>query len=661
MTGLAKAHPTMEGETDFLEKSEERFRNLTAAAFEGIGMSLDGKVLMVNEQLADMFGYEQKELAGFPALQMVAPESRSIAADSIKSDREGRYEVVALRKDGSTFEAEVSVRLMLWRGETVRLTAVRDITERKKAERQLRQSEERFQLAVRGSTDGLWDWNVVTNEVFFADRVRELLGYTPEEFPNKFESFQSHLHPEDHDRVLKSLGTHLRDRTHYDSEYRLRTKAGIYRWFRARAQAIWDGNGRATRMAGSITDVTDQKRAREDLNRQLAFADVMTRVLAGFATCDAPGIDAAVVKGLQAIAEFVGADHAYVCIISDDRKARSATHEWCGPNVEPQLPKYQNVPFGYKPWSEANILAGEIICINSLADYPADAELDRQRDKKEGAISLLSVPIRGEAGRITGAVGLHGHAHPLKWSEADVACLRMVGDAIASLLERKRAEESLHRVSRRLHLAQDEERRRVARELHDSTAQELAAVMMNLETLEDLIPEAKEKVARLLRDSAGLVERCSEEIRTLAYLLHPPLLDQMGLEPALRSYVEGYSRRSGIAVKLDIALEGNRFSPEVELTLFRVVQEALGNIHRHSGSRTASICVSRQPREVCLEIKDEGKGIPPENVRAFRRGLAAAGVGLAAMQERLRGVNGRLEIENANPGTFLRAVVRLND
>jgi len=241
------------------------------------------------------------------------------------------------------------------------------------------------------------------------------------------------------------------------------------------------------------------------------------------------------------------------------------------------------------------------------------------------------------------------------------ARLQMVGNAIATLLERKRAEHTLREVSHRLHRAHEEEGRRIARELHDSTAQELAAIKMNLEILEDFTKDPRGKTAKLLQESVSLVERCSQEVRTFAYLLHPPLLDQIGLAGALRSYVEGFSTRSGIKVSIEIDGALSREPPEIELTLFRVVQEALGNIHRHSGSQTAQIRLSIENSDIALEIADSGKGIPKQIVKDLEQGLASGGVGLAAMKERLRGVGGTLTIEDAKPGARLKAVVPLGN
>jgi PAS domain S-box-containing protein len=163
--------------------------------------------------------------------------------------------------------SELSRRLRDLEEEVVSATEHRatEIAERGEAEAKLRASEERFALAVRGSSDGIWDWDLGTDEVFYSSRFKELLGYEDDEFVNVFGSFESHLHPDDHDRVLAAVRDHLERHVPYDVEYRLRTKTGEYRCFRARGQAVWDGSGQAGRMAGSITDVTERRQTEEQL------------------------------------------------------------------------------------------------------------------------------------------------------------------------------------------------------------------------------------------------------------------------------------------------------------------------------------------------------------------------------------------------------------
>lgn len=139
-----------------------------------------------------------------------------------------------------------------------------DITAEKQAEEALAARQERFELAVRGSNDGIWDWNIPTGEVYFSDRFKELLGHEPDGFDNLYESFESRLHPDDHDAIVAAIESHLKERVRYDVECRLRTKGGAYKWFHARGLATWDAKGNAKRMCGSISDVTKRQESGGD-------------------------------------------------------------------------------------------------------------------------------------------------------------------------------------------------------------------------------------------------------------------------------------------------------------------------------------------------------------------------------------------------------------
>ena len=227
---------------------------------------------------------------------------------------------------------------------------------------------------------------------------------------------------------------------------------------------------------------------------------------------------------------------------------------------------------------------------------------------------------------------------------------------VRDISERKRAEAALRLLAQRLRHAQDEEQRRIARELHDSTAQRLAAATMSLGRLEDLVAPASEQVQKLLHESLQLIEQCSQEVRTISYLLHPPFLEQLGLGPALRAYAEGFAKRSGIEVGIEIAPNLPRFSSEVELALFRVAQESLGNVYRHSGSRRAWLRLTNGG-DLMLEIEDEGRGLPPEVLTAVRSTGVATGVGIAGMHERLDLVGGTLDITSSPGGTTVSAIV----
>jgi signal transduction histidine kinase len=212
------------------------------------------------------------------------------------------------------------------------------------------------------------------------------------------------------------------------------------------------------------------------------------------------------------------------------------------------------------------------------------------------------------------------------------------------------ANQNLGELSARLMHLQDEERRRIARELHDSVGQTLAALSMNLSAVRSDIDRLKQ-TTNTVADSAALVDDMSKDIRTISYLLHPPLLDEAGLSSALTWYIQGFSERSKIKVDLDISADFGRLSRELETAIFRVVQECLTNIHRHSSSPTAKVRITHEDGHVRILVEDKGKGIPPEK-RTQIASSGTPGVGVRGMRERLRQLGGEMEIQSeAGKGT----------
>ena len=230
----------------------------------------------------------------------------------------------------------------------------------------------------------------------------------------------------------------------------------------------------------------------------------------------------------------------------------------------------------------------------------------------------------------------------------------LVTSAIRDITERKRAEESLRLLSGQLLHLQDQERRRIARELHDSAGQILAALGMNLSLVGSENGNIAPRAAKAIQESVGLVQELSRELRTISHLLHPPLLDEVGLASGLRSYLDGFTERSKIRVDLELPEDLGRLPQDLETAIFRIVQECLTNIHRHSESPVARIRISRSDSQVSLEVEDTGKGIPPEKREAMDSG-GTPGVGIRGMRERLRQLGGSLEINSNVRGTVVIA------
>jgi signal transduction histidine kinase len=221
------------------------------------------------------------------------------------------------------------------------------------------------------------------------------------------------------------------------------------------------------------------------------------------------------------------------------------------------------------------------------------------------------------------------------------------------IAERNHAETILRELTGKLLRLRDDEQRRLARELHDSVGQMLAAISMNISIIaaqKDLSPEARKAVS----ENSNLISQISSEIRTISHLLHPPLLDEVGLASGVRWYLEGFAERSNMRVELQLEEDFGRLPEELETALFRLVQESLTNVHRHSESPVARVKVARSSDEVTLEVSDEGKGIPQQKIWEIEMGRAA-GVGLSGMRERVRQLGGKFEIRSNGKGTVISA------
>lgn len=267
---------------------------------------------------------------------------------------------------------------------------------------------------------------------------------------------------------------------------------------------------------------------------------------------------------------------------------------------------------------------------------------------EKGSLEFDIVNLKGERRR------METHSAPMRNPDGTIVQLGVTRD----ITERKHAEEAIKEkeLSARLLKLQDEERRRIARELHDGVGQLLAAMSMNAARLNQEKARLGPDAARSLEDNSRLLHQISSDIRTMSYLFHPPLLDEMGLGSALKWYVEGFTERSKIATKLELATDVERLPQDYELCLFRIAQECLTNIHRHSGSTVAVVRLLRTGADIKLQVSDEGEGISAQTQSKIAAG-ETAGVGLRGMRERVRQLGGRLEISSNGKGTTVAATV----
>jgi PAS domain S-box-containing protein len=288
------------------------------------------------------------------------------------------------------------------------------------------------------------------------------------------------------------------------------------------------------------------------------------------------------------------------------------------------------------------------------------------KDQTPLDISLTISPVRDASGKIVGASKIARDISQRKRTERELReseeRYRTLADALDTQVqfrtqELERRNSELRELSGRLLESQDVERRHIARELHDSAGQTLAALGMSLARLAQDAKNNPDQLTKGIRDAEGLVQHLTQEIRTTSYLLHPPMLDEVGLSSALSWYVQGLAERSGLQIALKVSENFGRLPSEMELLIFRLVQESLTNIHRHSGSKTALIRIEREGNNVQVSVEDQGSGMSPERLAEIQS--RGTGVGIRGMRERVRHFRGDLVIESNGSGTKVYATLPL--
>ena len=314
----------------------------------------------------------------------------------------------------------------------------------KREEEQLRKSEERWQLALRGSNDGIWDWNLKTSETFYSSRWKEMLGYEDHEIGNTLDEWSGRVHPDDFPLILAAIEEHTKRKTTYFTfEFRMRCKNGEYKWILSRGQALFDENGEAVRFAGSHADISDRKRAEEALEYRAQKDHLLSRISEQFLNQDT---DAGIHLALQATGEFMDCDRVYVFRYTDNHTKLTQTHEWCGQDVPSFIQDYQGVPIEVFPWFVQTILKGKPFQVSSIAHLPDVAEAEKAELKRLTTQSLLIVPMQLtglEVNQDVGFIGLDNVRSPRVWSQEEINLVRRVGALIAIAQAKYEAELAL--------------------------------------------------------------------------------------------------------------------------------------------------------------------------------------------------------------------------
>src|SRR6202167_3125095 len=592
-------------------KQAERTTSLLAAIVDSsddaiLSKKLDGTITSWNQSAEHLFGYTAEEAIGQHITLIVPWERRAEEEDILRrmarGERVEHFETVRRRRDGTSLDLSLTISpIRDAAGRVIGASNVaRDITERKQAERALSEQARLLDLSndaifVRDAEDHVTYWNKAAAELYGFTR-EEALGQVNHEllqtqFPDHLEKINERLH---RDGSWNGELVHTR-------------KDGtkvivISRWALDRK-----ANGNTLRILETNSDITQQKRTEkalresEDLFRALVHAssDVVYRMSPDWSE----------------MRELDGRE-----FIADTRKS---TKDWLNEYIHPD-----DQPLMLRT-------------IRGAVRTKSMFELEHRIQRTDGTLGWTysrAVPLLDVNGEILEWFGAASDFTPRKEAEEKYRRLAHTLDAEVRARTRELEEQSnqVRALSWRLLRSQDEERRHIARELHDSVGQTLTALDINLELF---IQEAGYKlpeVASKIEEIQETVQQLHREIRTTSYLLHPPLLDESGLYSAISWYLQGLLERSGLKVRLEISEEFGRLPRDMELVIFRLVQECLTNIHRHSESKTASIRMARDSNQITLNIRDQGNGMSPARLAEIKSGRSGVGIG-GMREDRKRG------------------------
>jgi PAS domain S-box-containing protein len=483
------------------------------------------------------------------------------------------------------------------------------------------ESEERLSMALELGRMGTWDLDLESGREYWSPMLYEMLGYRPGEDEASSEAWSDRVHPEDLPGVLEKWEEARKYGRDFRLEYRICLPSGVICWVETTARFFRDGSGKAYRLLGVSRDITGTKQTEEELRQRRHRLIKRVR-----------GQKSALLRSSEEVAR-----QAELLDLANDA-AFVSNHE----NRITYWNRGAERLYGWRREEAIGKNAAELLQTEFPIPYREVLETMEQKGVWEGELQQttryghrMTVASRWTSRR-------DSQGNPIGWLEIN-----------SDLTLQKQSQEAARRLSARILKVQDDERRKVARELHDSLGQYLASLKVNVSA--SLRTVESESSRQLLTECTQLLDQCLAETRTISYLLHPPLLDETGLASPIRWYVEGFAKRSGIEVALDMPESIPRFSNEIETAVFRILQESLTNAHRHAKTPKVDIGIQLGAETIVMSVRDYGSGIPPRLLRSFMERNERVGVGLAGMRERARELGGLMTVMRADdgPGTIV--------
>jgi PAS domain S-box-containing protein len=596
-----------------LEAAHDRYEDLYDFAPVGY-LTLDGQgnIVDANIMAGTLLGFSRNKLIGKSFARFVTPEDQGTLHHHVQDVLEGgsqRFCEVKLRRHSGR-PSYLLLKSLAMRDESGRhtgwRTALLDISERKQAEADLKkvndeltQANERFGWVMRAINDGVWDWDLVHDVLYYSPRWKEMHGFSQVDVVEHIDEWVGRIHPDDRKSVLGRLQDYLHGRLpEFREEYRIRRKDGIWMWVLDRGVAIFNEQGRAVRIIGAEKDITWRKEVEQTIRRrEQEFHALADNVPALFSYIDS-----------KRRYRFVNRRHEELFQGHSEEILGSTVQNLLGPEGYVEVEPHLDAAFGGQEQSFEYRL--------------------RLPEAGERWFSARYMPDRDEQGRVVGIFALLTDVTTLKRSEGE-------------LQEKKR---QLRTLSARLLQAREEEQRRIARELHDDFTQRLASLAIDLRTISRGEPCAGSPLDSRLQQLGGLAERLAADLQQMAHQLHPSILEHVGLEAAVREQVDEFISRTGLKTEIIVKKMPSAVRGEEALCLYRVLQEGLRNVQKHADATHVVVRLLGTSKGLGLCIHDDGRGFECEGGVSHRKGL-----GVTSMEERLSALRGMFRLR-AKPG-----------
>ncbi|HEX2098903.1 MAG TPA: PAS domain S-box protein, partial [Rubrobacteraceae bacterium] len=619
-----------------LRESEERFKGLAEASFEGIAITQDGKIIETNAAFATMFGYGPSEVIGMTPLDVTAPESREVVRNSRSSGFEEPYEAVSLRKDGTTFDTEIRGKMSSYKGHSVRVSAIRDITERKKNEEALRQSERRYRAVIEQATENIFLVDVETKRIVESNPAfQKTLGYAEEELKGMT---LYDIVAADRENIDANVRRVLEQNNPFVGVRKYRRKDGSLVDVEVSASTILR-DGRET-LCAVAHDVTERVRAQRLLEERVA---TLSRIAADLV------LERPIEESLAILAKSVlNASTAVACSVSLIDEATGFL----------RIEGSHGLPEGFKAgieaiWRDGSVRSSTLEALHTRR--PTLSSHHRQRILEDPLYApvhhllrevtwdtVFIVPLVSR-GRTLGAIHF-SYLEGQQPGEDERVFLEAIADQAAVAVENVRL------FAEARGKAALEERQRLARELHDSVSQALYGISLGAKTARTLLERAPNQAADPLDYVLSLSEAGLAEMRALIFELRPESLEKEGLAAALDKQTAALRARHEIEVEATLCDEPEA-SPEAKETVYRIVQEALHNTVKHARASNVEITMECDSQNLFVEVSDDGGGFDAQ-------GDFPGHLGLRSMRERASRLGGTLEVDSA-PGKGTRIRTRI--